>query len=59
MQTGWNDFQITFKTGGNVVGGHNTGFVEIDRMLMRHYNDVDLFLTSSTEREDYEDKYEG
>ncbi len=56
MQTGWNDFQITFKSGGGVVGGHNTGFVEVDRMLMRHYNDVDLFLTTETERCEYEEK---
>lgn len=48
----WNDLQITFK--GGVIAGKETGFVEIDRILQRHHNDIDTFLVVPNERSYYD-----
>jgi len=51
MQSGWGDFQVTFKSGSGIVSGQETGLVEVDRLLRRHYNDIDLFLVVPTEHD--------
>tara|TARA_R110002020_G_scaffold123580_12_gene280272 strand:- start:1415 stop:2116 length:702 start_codon:yes stop_codon:yes gene_type:complete len=56
MQSGWGDFQITFKSGSGLVSGQETGLVEVDRMLRRYYNDIDLFLAVPTERTPHDEE---
>lgn len=60
-QSGWGDFQVTFKSGQGVVSGQETGLVEVDRMLRRYYNDVDLFLAIPRDRsiyDEFDERYE-
>ena len=56
MQSGWGEFQITFKSGSGLVSGQETGLVEVDRMLRRYYNDIDLFLAVPTERTPHDEE---
>jgi len=51
-QAVWNDFTITFK--GGEMAGRETGFAEVDRLLMRHVNWINAFQVVPDEKQLYD-----
>ena len=46
-QAVWSDFTVTFK-GNDLATGMGTGFLEVDKLLSRFINLVDMFVTTTT-----------
>lgn len=51
---GWDDFRISFKSSGPANTYSETGLNEVDRILRRYLNDVDLFLSVPFNKTKYE-----
>jgi hypothetical protein len=52
-QASWSDFTISFSTGGNDYGD-TTGYPEIDRLLYKHINWINLFNAIPAQKETYD-----
>lgn len=51
---GWDDFRVSFKASGASNTYSETGLNEVDRILRRYLNDVDLFLSVPFNKTKYE-----